>query len=255
LACPQSECDFPRWYPDQQKLAYNRLDLVSDTALPRYSIWWLDIASGKTQPVFQDASFASYAPEFSPDGEWLSYVSAGENMLRLYDLRNGQQRSVPLGSQSPIPETWGPDGNSVLFGSAVSPDDGAPTHTKVYSLASGAVIDLGGPAPATDFSAVWSPDGQWIAIDRSIPAPGAPGSSQIWLVRSDGAQAHMLLGEDGASYGSVNWTPNSGSLTYSRFALENAGNTRGRYDTYIVNVETGETKLLMENADLATFLP
>jgi len=68
LDCPQSECNSPRWYPDSSKIAYDRLDNASEATVPRFSIWWLDIASGKTQPMFRDQSFASYAPEFSPDG-------------------------------------------------------------------------------------------------------------------------------------------------------------------------------------------
>ena len=65
--------------------------------------------TGKTQPVFQDQTFPSSAPKFSPDGQWLSYISAANNTLVIYNLKDGHSISLPLGNQSIIPESWSPD--------------------------------------------------------------------------------------------------------------------------------------------------
>ena len=102
LDCPRSECNSPRWYPNSSKIAYDRLDDATEATVPRFSIWWLDLASGKTQPMFRDQSFASYAPDFSPDGQWLSYISTADNTLILYDLQDGSSRSIPLGLQAAL---------------------------------------------------------------------------------------------------------------------------------------------------------
>ena len=74
----------PSWYPDGKKLAYERLDDATEALVPRFSIWWLDLESGDTQPMFQDRALASYAPQFSPDGKWLSYIASAENTLVLF---------------------------------------------------------------------------------------------------------------------------------------------------------------------------
>jgi Tol biopolymer transport system component len=105
LDCPVSECNSPHWYPDGQKLAYERLDDATEATVPRFSIWWLDLTSGDTQPVFQDQTFASYAPQFSPDGQWLSYIATADNTLMIFNLEDGRSLSVPLGLQSALPAT------------------------------------------------------------------------------------------------------------------------------------------------------
>ena len=68
LNCPTSQCGDPQWYPDGQKIVYQRLDYAGDSALSKFSIWWLDMQTGRTMPVFQDQTFPSSAPTFSAEG-------------------------------------------------------------------------------------------------------------------------------------------------------------------------------------------
>ena len=168
---------------------------------PRFSIWWLDMETGKTQPVFQDQTFPSSAPKFSPDGQWMSYISAANNTLVIYRLKDGRSISLSLGNQAIIPESWSPAGDSLLFGNQANSQDSSSLHIKRYILDSAQTIDLGGSSGQTDYFAAWSPDGQWIAIDRNIlTADGSQSSNQVWLVKPDGTQAHVLLDEANASY-------------------------------------------------------
>jgi hypothetical protein len=81
LNCPTSQCGDPQWYPDGQKIVYQRLDYAGDVALSKFSIWWLDLQTGKTVAVFQDQAFPSSAPAFSADGQWLSYISPANNTI------------------------------------------------------------------------------------------------------------------------------------------------------------------------------
>lgn len=262
LDCPQAECNFPQWYPDGRKMAYERLDNALNTTVPRFSIWWLDIATGKTQPVFEDQALASYAPQFSPDGKWLSYISSADNTLIAFDLKDGSTRSVHLGFQYSIPETWSPTGDAMLFGS--QSQDNGPLHVRIYTLASAETTDLGAAVGVTDYSAAWSPDGSWIAIDRSLPTEASQTSNQVWLVKPDGTLAHLLLKEDGASYSSLNWSPDGRYLLYSRYSLESptpgaasSASTAGtgRFDVYVTDIQTGESRLLVTGGDLPALLP
>ena len=253
LDCPDSECDAPRWYPDSSKIAYDRLDNATEATVPRFSIWWLDLASGETRPVFQDQSFASSAPEFSPDGKWLSYISTADNTLILYDLQGGASRSIPLGLQAALPATWSPDGGSVLFASEASGETGMRTST--YSLASAQTTDLGGPTDASDYSAAWSPDGDWIAIDRNVTTGPGKTSNQVWLVKPDGSQPHVLLQEPGASYSSLKWPPDGRYLLFSRYVLDLSAQVPGHFDIYVTDILTGETRALITGGDMPAFLP
>jgi Tol biopolymer transport system component len=255
LDCPHAECNSPVWYPDGLKIAYERLDDSQNSTVPRFSIWWLDLQTGKTQPVFQDRNFASFAPRFSPDGQWLSYMSSASNTLTVYNLKDGRSLSVPLGSQSAIPETWSPSGDALLFGNQATSGEPPPMHVKIYILESGKIIDLGGPKDATDYFAAWSPDGKWIAIDRNVPSADTSGSSnQVWLVKPDGSEAHVLLNEDGASYSGLQWSPDGRYLLYSRYVLQISTQSVPHFDVYLTDIQTGASSLLVPGGDLATFL-
>jgi Tol biopolymer transport system component len=256
LDCPQAECNSPRWYPDGRKIAYERLDDMQNSSIPRFSIWWLDMETGKTQPVFQDQTFPSSAPEFSPDGQWLSYISAANNTLVIYHLQDGRVISLPLGNQSIIPESWGPAGDSLLFGSQANLQDASPLHIKRYILDSGQTIDLGGSKDQTDYSAAWSPDGQWIAIDRNIlTSDGSQSRNQVWLVKPDGTQAHVLLDEQNASYSNLEWSPDGKYLLYSRYLLQFSTQNVGHFDVCAADTRTGNSMILVPGGDIPALLP
>jgi nickel/cobalt transporter (NicO) family protein len=269
LDCPQAECNSPVWYPDGSQVAYERLENTTDSVtIPRFSIWWLNLQTGKTEPVFQDGAFASTAPEFSPDGSWLSYISAASNTLVAYNLQNSRTLSVPLGSQSAIPETWSPKRDILLFGSALpasstslveqvnSAEGLRPLHIQTYSVATGKITDLGGTHGETDYFAAWSPDGQWIAVDRNVPGSDPSASSnQVWLVKPDGTQAHVLLNEAGASYSGLGWSPDGRLLLYSRYKLDYSAGGVGRFDVCSTDITTGEATVLVPGGDIATYIP
>ena len=253
LDCPASECNSPRWYPDGTRLAYERLDDATEALVPRFSVWWLDLASSETRPLFQDATFASYSPQFSPDGAWLSYISSADNTLILFNLEDSSTISLPLGLQASLPAAWSPDSQHVLFGSQA--DESASLRARTYSLASAEITDLGGPEGASDYSAAWSPDGGWIAIDRNVPVTPGQFGNQVWLVRPDGAEAHVLLQEPGAAYSSLAWSPDGRHLLYARYVLDLTSPTPGRFDIYMTDVETGESQVLVEGGDMPALLP
>jgi ABC-type nickel/cobalt efflux system permease component RcnA len=253
LDCPSSECNSPRWYPDGQRLAYERLDESGESVVPRFSLWWLDLSTGGTRPVFQDDAFASYSPQFSPDGAWLSYVSGADNTLVLFNLTDGRSHSLPLGPQAALPAAWSPRSDAVLFGSQLGP--GQPLNARIFNLSTEAITELGGPEGSTDYSATWSPDGAWIAIDRNVPLGNAVNSNQVWLVRPDGTGAHVLLQEEGASYSSLTWAPDARHLLYARYVLDLTSTTPGRFDIYMADVETGASELLVEGGDMPALLP
>jgi ABC-type nickel/cobalt efflux system permease component RcnA len=256
LDCPQAECDSPQWYPDSQKAVYERLDVSQDSSMPRYSLWWLDISTGKTQPVFQDQMFASAAPRFSPDGQWLSYVSPVNNAILIYHLKDARGISIPLGNQPIIPESWSPTSDSILFGDQVKSQDGIPLHIKRYFLDSGQIIDLGGSNDQTDYSAAWSPDGNWIAIDRDIPgSDSGKVPNQVWLVKPDGTQSHVFLNADNVYYSDLKWSPDGRFLIYSRYSYPSASQNQGRFDIYMADIPSGQETLLAPGGDLPGILP
>jgi nickel/cobalt exporter len=252
LNCPKSQCGDPQWYPDGQKIAYQRLDYSQDSTLSKFSIWWLDMQTGKTMPVFQDQSFPSSAPKFSVDGQWLSYISPANNTIQIYHLQDGKDVSVPIGYQGLMPEVWSPASDSILFWDAVSPEAGSSIHVKRFILNSAQKIDLGGTQDQTDYSASWSPDGQWIAIDRNLStSDNTKKGDQVWLVKPDGTQSHVILNEPDVSYTDLSWSPDGSYLAYTRYSYDNIGHS----DVWMVNIQTGQTTMLASGGFIPTLLP
>ena len=220
LDCPHAQCVNPVWYPDGQKLVYERLNISKGPAAAgAFSLWWLDLKTSQTRPVFQDESFPSIAAGFSPDGQWMSYISPLKNSLQLFQLRGNQNISIPLtqGYIQRIADAWDATGSSILFWGPASQNQRAPAHVKKYTLAASKSVDISASDSWSEFEAEWSPDGQWIAIVRDAPAP------QIWLVRADGTEGHILVDGERISYSDLRWSPDSRFLVYCRYSTQTGG--------------------------------
>jgi nickel/cobalt exporter len=252
LNCPTSQCGDPQWYPDGQKIVYQRLDYAGDSALSKFSIWWLDLQTGKTMPVFQDQTFPSSAPAFSADGQWLSYISPANNTIQIYHLQDAKDISIPIGYQGLMAEVWSPASDAILYWDAVSPEAGSSIHVKGFILNSGQKIDLGGTQDQTDYSASWSPDGKWIAIDRNLStSDSTKKGDQVWLVHPDGTQSHVILNEPDVSYTDLKWSPDGSYLAYTRYSYDNIGHS----DAWMMDIQTGQTTMLASGGFIPTLLP
>jgi Tol biopolymer transport system component len=229
LNCKQAQCGAPVWHPDGRRLIYQRAEPVDETGLPRFSLWWLNLTSGETRPVFQDGTFASYAAVFSPDGAWLSYKSPSNNTLQLDNLQDGRVISIPIPALSGPTQSWSPSGAALLFWDA-------GLRVTRYMLDSGTKTDLGGAVGQADYAAIWSPDGAWVAVDRELPTALEPKrGDQVWLLRPDGTDARLLLGEADASYSDIVWSLDGASLFYTRYSYLNVGKS----EIWRVDVATG----------------
>ena len=235
LDCPQAECEQPVWYPGSQKVVYARHDYTQNSASPMFSIWWLDLTNGETQPVFQDGTLPGNAPAFSPDGQWLSYISPATNTLQIYNLQSGRVLPLPLSNQTFAEQFWGPASDSILYWEPAVPQADAAVHVKRYLIASGQKIDLGGSPQQADYQAAWSPDDKWVAIvrDGANMDPSSP-QQQIWLVHPDGSGGHQLL-QDQGSYSDLSWSPDGHTLVYVR----NAG-LSGGFQVWLADIESGK---------------
>lgn len=214
------------------------------------TIWWLNLATGETQPVFQDQAFPSLAPAFSPDGQWLSYISPATNTIQVYNLLKSQTISIPLSNQSFAEDLWGPQGDFILFWDPTSPQPGAAVHIKRYILSSGQKVDLGGSDHQADYLAAWSPDGQWIAIIRdSSSSSSSNPEEEIWLVRPDGTQGHPVL-VDQNSYLDLSWAPDSRYLVYNRFTTQSV-----TPDIWLADIQTGALAKILTGGMTPVLVP
>jgi dipeptidyl aminopeptidase/acylaminoacyl peptidase len=134
------------------------------------------------------------SPSWSPDGKHIAYVSFGADGtsdVSVLELASGRSTLLTDGPGLDIQPDWSPRGDKIVF---VSDRDG---YWSVFTMKPDGSAQTALTDDAYDFEPAWSPDGTQIAFVRS---------SQIWVMTSDGKNAHQLTYGNVWS-GSPSWQP------------------------------------------------
>src|SRR5215210_1782164 len=86
-------------------------------------IWLMDI-DGRNGRQLTEGDKSSSTPLWSPDGKWISFISAKDGSANLYVMpaSGGQARQVTNISTGVSDPVWSPDGNWVAFSTDVYPE-------------------------------------------------------------------------------------------------------------------------------------
>ncbi|MDO9300098.1 MAG: hypothetical protein Q7T89_01895 [Anaerolineales bacterium] len=228
FACEGANCGQPIWSPDGRRVVYEYMPLEEATS----SLWWLDVATGAAQPVFQEARLPGTNPRWSPNGAWLSY--AAPEGIRLNHLESGESRLISNMLGAAV--QWSPDSKSMLVRDVIIKNNQFITQLFLYDLASETLTNLGANENMENILAAWSPDGEQIAVvrrDLSIPR-----GDQIWLMRSDGSDARVITNAPAVLHGSLNWSPDGKYILYDLYLLDSFPLES---QLEMVDVQTGET--------------
>jgi Tol biopolymer transport system component len=137
--------------------------------------------------------------DYSPDGRWIAYTLAADDVL---------WRSRPDGTER-VPLTpallragrprWSPDGTRIAFSGSWA---GEPVKVYVIDAAASSVRNPEGVTPAlfTGFEPSWSPDGNSLLLSR-----GPRQASALYVMDWKMRQAEILPGSEGLSRAA--WSP------------------------------------------------
>lgn len=154
------------------RIAY--VAVAGEAPAQRYQLIVAD-ADGENQRLILESRYPLMSPAWSPDGQWLAYVSFENKRSAVYVqlVRTGERRQVSARAGINGAPAWSPDGRKLaltLGGTGGNPD--------IY------VLDLSAQAltrvtddPSIDTEACWSPDGKglYFTSDRA-------GGPQIYRV-------------------------------------------------------------------------
>jgi len=273
--------------PDGSAVAYivTSYDKASDESR---GALWLAAWNGKEDLQLTRGESVS-APRFSPDGRYLSFLSArpedSSTQLWLLDRRGGEPRQLTHVPGDITDYAWSRDGShlALVVRSAESAGDkGGPhlpkplvidsllfkqdvegyltaqsrTHLYLLEVASGVSHALTADPTSADSLPAFSPDGRQIAyVSHRNDTPRQLGFDQIELVAATpGAKPRQLLTTWSPNQQHLEWTPDGKQLVFVQGAAP-------KYSAYILDalavaeVSTGRVRTLIGHLDRAAVSP
>jgi Tol biopolymer transport system component len=252
MACPGLYCSGVFWSPDGRGLLYSRLDSAAQGNVTGItSLWWYNLTTNETAPLFQDANMPGFNPRWSPDGKWLSYTSINPQQIQIYQVETGERLTLP--TQTGAPAVWSPDGETLLLVDIQQVGENYLPKIFHYNLLDRQLTPLNVDHAFDDNYPSWSPDGEWIVMVRRDWSTGVPvRGNQVWLIRPDGSEAHPVTADHEVIHGQPAWSPDGRYLLYD---VDSASTTELDSGINILDLETGEVLDIAPSGNRSTWLP
>ncbi|MCA9918039.1 MAG: PD40 domain-containing protein [Anaerolineales bacterium] len=263
LTCENAECGQPVWHPDGRRLLYERREPPN---FNRPQLWWLDTQTLETQTLLEDETAVGSSARFSADGQWVAFAGSPDEGLRLYNFADG--RLLNFASDVGTPAAWHPFQNQLLYQNTRvvvfhgENNENHAQHSHDYATAVSLYLATIDPANSdttfhllsedgvfNDGNAAWSPDGDWITFGRRLA--GTNTGRQLWLMRSDGSEAHALTDDISIHFGPPSWSPNGRFLLFQQYN----SNTPNQPPTiWLLEIANGTLTQITNHGLLPTFL-
>ncbi len=245
--CGVKHCAQPAWTADGTRVLYDRVP-VDERERGDGEMWWVDVASGESVPLFDQGQLAGRAPAISPDGRWIAFIVPEEEAVRLYHIGSGE--IISLRGQGSEPPLWGADG-ALLYTNYQFFNEALLVHLYAFQPAGRTFTDLSGAeAFVADGSAEWSPESGWLVFTRR-PARASLGG-QLWVMRPDGSDARALTNNADLHHGAPAWSPDGRQIVYQRFAMTIS---QAEPEIWLYDFQTGAQKRLAAPGFLPDWLP
>lgn len=246
-------CTSPEWSPDGRLIAYN-LEAAPITpnaplGVPRPRI--IDVITKEDHPVFADQQMLGYGVAWSPDGNWLASYDGINDLIRVVNLKSGEQ--VALSSNYGSTGAWSPDSRYFLYANFEG-DEGTTPKTVLYraDFQTGETsLFMGKSNNEKDYAydvPAWSPAGTQIAIGMRVDPPRP--ARQIWLTKPDTLGGPVIANQPDYSYDLYEWDPWGTGLVIQQFDL-----TKPYYPEIAVWYPMQGLRMVIGNAMFPAWLP
>lgn len=237
----------PQISPDGSLIAFTVLQCNEKANTTKSAIWLVHSEDGKAHTPWQLTSVGleknhDYAPRWSPDGQFLAFLSDRNGSIQIYvlPLEGGEALQVSNLSQGVTEYSWRPDGKDLLAHSAWKPIDDhdepdtgsiSVVYTRLDEQWDGLgykqerhqqlwLLGLDGAAtrltsePVDLVQSCWSPDGSEIAFcANKRPDPDLTVSMALWVLTLSTGQMRCLTSEDGLAQMPA-WSPDGQTIAY-----------------------------------------
>jgi Tol biopolymer transport system component len=251
--CAGDPCSQPAWSPDGKWIAYSRRRMAvvkGEAYLPIARLWTLELATGKTAALFQDASIGGTAPLWSPDGRRVAFFDEPGRVIHVLEIDTGKQWM--LASRLGAVGGWTTNGAQLWYGDLETSETLPYGSAYRADMASGQVERLfSALADPEDFGLpVPTPDGSWVAV--GVRVRGGSHSVQLQLLSPDGSKRQIITNDFLFSHGAYSWDPNGNELLYQQVEIATSA---ARPEVWVWNRASGMARRIAVNAALPEWLP
>ncbi len=227
------EFSYPAWSPDGQRLSM-RIDNIGGIAIMDLQGSGNDLTGTQPTTIFSEFSDA---PDWSPDGNQLVFMSSGSTGwdINLYAVNSHNLSLIPTIPHWLRDPKWSPDGQKILFGADV--DNNGNSDIYVVNLDGSGLTQL----TSNDYyegSPNWSPDGQSIVFSAD-----ANENQDLFIMNLDGSGL-MQLTNDPADEFDAAWSPDGTRIAF--VSDRNDTNFGNNYEIYLINID-GSSEMRLTN--------
>lgn len=257
-----SDCRAPRFQPQGQIIAYERMTMNSDlrqqgVGLGAIRVWVLDLRTQpyQTRPLADNSQFIGHSPLWSLDGNSIAFYSSdiANPGIMIYNFAGQDEKSLKfVPSQYGTVGTLSPDGTRLVFPDLTRRGESIYSYLRIADLGALEFLNLTDPtAPIDDTDAKWSPDGQSVVIARRYTDERYTRGYQLYQLDLGTQSEQGLVVDERYSHGFFEFNQAGDQLTLQRFPLvSDSGDmlADSRPQIWLKSLSTGELSLLADNA-------
>lgn len=219
------------WSPEGANLAYSAIGMGDSV-----DIFIID-QNGENKINITHSPVDEWDPSWSPDGSKIVYtLSTILGSLLYWSSLDGSDGGEFLYHgwddiyvDSPQDPGWSNNGDALAFIAYVDLDD--HTYQVMVSNPDGTSITQITNSYDSSYAPSFSPDGSWLVTSRDLGDPTEYGGGHyqsLFLIRSDGTDEYMLIGDPSEDYIAPSWSPICNLIAFEHIVV------RESQDIYLI---------------------